>query len=246
MKLLTVDWDYFFPMPNPDSDESFMLYDWAQSESEFLIRHIWESRAQGFVMNGLPLPRVEGWSGFWNQFKIADDATLYMGESHLFAIDPEVREDIDEVWLFDAHHDAGYRGDESILRDGEERWECENWMVWYDLIGADLHVRYPEWRAWALDREPEPMATLDRQVVSETNMPDDVVFDRIYVCRSGAWVPPWCDAEFNAWAEETPVSWVENVGPVEWQPDVERDFDLDRVKAQAEFFRTMIDAKSST
>lgn len=241
-KLLTVDWDFFFPTPHPDSEEAMWMYDWAQQESRLLIEYIWPTRAAGFLSNDMELPGVEGYDGWWDQFTIAEDATLYIGESHLFAIAPEVREGVDEVWLFDAHHDAGYRGKQSLARGGDLQWECDNWMAWYrqnGVAGKQLHVRYPTWRAWAMDREPAPMYKIDRQVISEHNMPEGVEFDRLYVPRSGAWVPPWCDDEFVAFIEQAPVANIEyaSTQPADLLPDVPREFDVDQAREHATMLR---------
>jgi len=111
------------------------------------------------------------------------------------------------VWLYDAHHDSGYphKGDKDYLSRLLERgaWSCEDWMVLYRALGADLHVRYPEWRAWAVTGELEPAVYVDRRV-DDGSVPD-LEFDKVFVCRSGAWVPPWHDEAFNRFVAAAPI-----------------------------------------
>ena len=96
--------------------------------------------------------------------------------------------------LFDAHHDAGYRP------LGEEP-ACDDWMVFYHRLGARLRVYYPPWRDPSL--EPEPKVPVALEVDPGGRV--EGVFHRVFVCRSGAWVPPWADPGFFAFLEEAPL-----------------------------------------
>lgn len=126
--LLTVDWDYFFPVPGPSAPVGeAMLYDWGFREAPFFIGPIWGSRTYGFLMNDLPLPTVnDEWRTFWDRFDIHDEAVLYVSDSHLIAGKSEVAYGgatfdwpVASVWSYDAHHDSGYN---ITMQAQVERW----------------------------------------------------------------------------------------------------------------------------
>jgi hypothetical protein len=230
MNLLVVDFDSFFPVVEREAQERFPgeahLYDWGHAESPFFITGVWTIRAEPFVRHDVPLPRTSGQeAGFWDRFTISPDATCYYADSNCRALRSQVRAGVSQVWLYDAHHDSGYQNDldQAIMRDA---WTCENWMAALYLMGAELHMRYPQWRHYALADEPEPYVPVDRAVDDGSSPP--VTFDRVFVCRSGAWVPPWLDEDFlefvaNCPAMEEPIA--EGAEP--------RPFDLDQVKNMA-------------
>ncbi len=139
MRLLVVDFDYFFPVPQDPGDPLAPLFAWAHFETPYYLLEAWEERALAFLLRGLPLPEARGWQGFWGRFAFAPGAVLYYAESNALAFHPEVRRGVEEVVLFDAHHDAGYRP------LGEEP-ACDDWMVFYHRLGARLRVYYPPWR----------------------------------------------------------------------------------------------------
>ena len=157
MRLLVVDFDYFFPVPQDPRDPLAPLFAWAHFETPYYLLEAWEERALAFLLRGLSLPEARGWEGFWGRFAFAREAVLYYAESNALAFHPEVRRGVEEVVLFDAHHDAGYRP------LGEEP-ACDDWMVFYHRLGARLRVYYPPWRDASL--EPEPKVPVAREVAS--------------------------------------------------------------------------------
>lgn len=72
-------------------------------------------------------------------------------------------------------------------------------MLNHAAQGSKLRVRYPAWRAGAdgnlVECEPPPAVEVDRAL--DPGGPVEGWFDAVYVCRSGAWVPPWCDDAFE-------------------------------------------------
>jgi hypothetical protein len=226
--LLCIDFDYFFPVQRVD-DEQGWLYDWGHSEANSLyLGPIWGVRAAEFDRAGVPRPQANNeWTDWWGRFNIHEDATLYYADSNVLAYHPDVQGDrkAGQVWLYDAHHDSGYgenRDIKAIVKSGKV--SCEDWMVAYRLQHqAELHVRYPAWKAWAMDLEPEPLVPVDRQV--DDGKPNDIVFDTVFVCRSGAWVPPWCDHDFMDFITDAPVNELYELDPCE-----PREFDEDQVK----------------
>ncbi|GAA6750951.1 hypothetical protein Thermus77412_14380 [Thermus antranikianii] len=194
MRLLVVDFDYFFPVPQDVKDPLAPLFAWAHFETPYYLEEAWEERALAFLLRGLPLPGARGWEGFWGRFAFAPGAVLYYAESNALAFHPEVREGVREVVLFDAHHDAGYRP------LGEEP-ACDDWMVFYHRLGARLRVYYPPWRDPSL--EPEPQVPVARALDPGGRV--EGVFHRVFLCRSGAWVPPWADGDFFAFLGKAPL-----------------------------------------
>lgn len=229
--LLVVDWDFFFPNPFDGGEyktRDVMLYDWQHSESRLYIETLWPIRAAGFVRNGLPLPRCEGYQDFWSRFEIFLPATLLVADSNVWA-GSELVESWDEmpwdsVWLYDAHHDCGYKHSslEKVRENG--RIECENWMAVHHERGSDLHVRYPQWKVHAFTAEPQPWFPVDRSFDDGT--PPPVNFDTVFLCRSGAWVPPWNDDQFAEFVAAFPGEH-EVIGP-----DMTRRFDMADVDKQ--------------
>jgi hypothetical protein len=213
-KLLVVDWDFFFMDKAGSDDREALLYDWGHREAPFFIETLWPNRAEGFIGNNLPLPGTTGEEiGFWNRFRFDPHAKLYFAESNSRAINTTIVSATDyftQVWLYDAHHDAGYRHNGQTVRKltTEGRWTCEDWMVLYSAIGAKLHVRYPTWKTWAFEMEPKPMVRVDRKFDDGKPPALDrrpITFDRVFVCRSGAWVPSWLDANFKQFIDACPV-----------------------------------------
>lgn len=225
--LLVIDWDYFFEEKTQDPKQWF-LYDWGHSENNALFSGpIWVIRAADFDTSNIPRPRMNNeWTDWWGRFDIDEDAVLYYGDSNVLALRDEVRHAAAartaQVWLYDAHHDSGYNN----TRDLEDiaktlRFTCEDWMVGYRMIDrAELHVRYPTWKTWAMDGEPEPLVPVDR--CYDNGLPNDVHFDTVFVCRSGAWTPPWCDHDFEDFITDAPVNELyalEDCQPREWNED---------------------------
>lgn len=211
--LLVVDWDYFFPNPlesgcKPRPGEDPILYDWGHSESMFMIDDIWGTRIEGFERNGLTVPDVDQrWRKFADRFSIDDDAVIKFAESNTFAGSRGyVGDDFESVWLFDAHHDLyQHTSVDDFLKKNTSpegtQISCEDWMFWHKSCGSDLVWRFPDWHEiWKEVHEDD-----DLDIAREVNLdwkvddwqPVDVEFTDVFICRSGAWVPPWCDDEFN-------------------------------------------------
>jgi len=245
--LLAVDFDYFFPNPwGGPARSDILLWDWNHRESPFHIGPVWYSRAEGFINNNLPLPGLSGeQETFWRRgFKFSRRPRFFYGESNVFAVNTGVtgtrrsRRNWDHVYLYDAHHDSGYnQGQNPIELASEGRWSCENWTVLYWAIGAQIHVRYPAWGPWLTDADPEPIIQIDRQI--DTGEVPDVEFDTVFVCRSGAWVPPWHDSAYERFIDAAPFKAKHDFSP-EWP---NREFDLEAARLSAQKSKEMIMAE---
>lgn len=218
MNLLVVDFDQFFPAHERPQDDTFpgewSLFDWGHSEEDpFFYEAIWPIRASAFLRNGKTLPGVdrERMQAFWGRFKFAPHAQLLYADSNMYAAHETVREGIKNVWLFDAHHDCGYHPDAIDRMLASHEINCGNWMLHYAMTDTELHMRYPQWRSYALEVEPTPLVPLDRQVddgtppmVEVDGRIEDVVFDRVFLCKSPAWVPSWCDLDWHRFLSAAP------------------------------------------
>lgn len=229
LKLLVVDWDFFFPNPawSADPTEESLLYLWDHKEAPFYLGPVvWGARASSFIRNGMELPQVAGWEGFWNRFKFNEDGvSVIYGDSNLHAgrILPSSLGMDEEygvnhwhtVSLWDAHHDAGYKSTGSYEEwDATGKVSCEDWMLVHHGHGSRLQVTYPAWRRKVGHVEPEPLVPVERRVDDGTD-PDDW-YDAVYVCRSGAWVPPWCDDQFTEFLAQGPDSYPTLMDPETW------------------------------
>jgi hypothetical protein len=234
-RLLVVDWDAFFPdptmMPDGDPGDALFLYDWGHRETMFHIGSAWHTRAAQFLANGLDLPRCRDFETFFDRFDLSEIGIAPVAESNAVAgnVWPPTFDFEDEawgeVWLVDAHHDCGYRGS----YEQAEGNSCEDWMLRHHRAGSALHVRYPSWRGDAdgalLDIEEGPLIDVDRRVGFD-DMPQ--WFDALMICRSGAWVPSWCDDQFAAFIDSAgcATGWL---GPGE----IDRAFDMQQARQQA-------------
>lgn len=242
MNLLVVDFDTFFPGIERVEQDRFpgehMLYDWGHTEEDGIFYEtIWPIRAAAFVMNGQPLPEIdrERAQAFWSRFKFSEHAGLLYADSNMYAAHEFVREGVTQVYLFDAHHDCGYRPDAINRMLATHEINCENWMLHYAMTDVELHMRYPQWRDYAVEGEPQPLIPLERKVDDEA--PLDVVFDRVFVCKSPAWVPSWCDVDWHRFVSAAPLR-------RKWAMDGSkrvREFDRAEVEELARFERASID-----
>lgn len=214
--LLVIDFDYFFPMIElPQQGREWALYDWGHSEAHVgdYINTLWAMRAQGFLSNDLPLPGIDlNYATFWCRFPHLPDTVTY-ADSNRYAINPLLKgalpAQFESVWLYDAHHDAGY-DEEGVENAANGKISCDNWMLAYDE--SKRFVRYPTWRDWEA-MEPRAFGPVRRK----TDQPDLVnatEFTDVFVCRSGAWVPPWLEFHFWKFLDMFPGSQLE-VGPCE-------------------------------
>lgn len=210
-RLLSIDWDFFFPRPdfgpNP-SVQDLLLYDWGHSElwPDNLSYTIWLNRAAGFIRAHLPLPTVQTpvVQAFWKRFSFSPGARLWVADSHaaILTIDDRCVSHPTSIVNYDAHHDCGYRNSTSD--------DCGNWLATYHrrrkVPLPRIEVRYPAWHSPSVFRtdaiHPESMRDVRR--VIDTGHPDPTPFDAAFIARSGGWSPPWCDPAFAEFVLASP------------------------------------------
>jgi hypothetical protein len=218
VRLLSVDWDYFFvdligtpPIFLPVLSEEGQI-DLRQSLVKTRVRC-----AREYLKLGRGLPGTSGEERtFWTRFCFSPDSLLFTAEDHVRAADPEVMDRVCEVWNFDAHHDSGYENPPNRgHNDG-------NWLMAY---GGQVRkfVRYPQWKTAVFEHEPSTLIEVDRRFDDGRQI--EFAFDRVFICRSGQWVPPWLDEDYKQFVKSCPAkqhrSW----------PLVPRDGVSERVKA---------------
>lgn len=198
MRLLSVDWDFFFPVPELDRE---FLYDWGHREDiPFMLEGIWDIRASDFMHRGKILPDTSGdEEKFWDRFKFAEGATLYYADSHCRIFSPEVADGASEVWNFDAHHDA-FHTPKQVIKAGVV--SCEDWAIGFYLNSSKIRVIYPGWGKWLKKNKP----TIVIPTVVDSGKPFRKSFDKIFLCRSGAWTPTWIEDKFWKFIDDCPVS----------------------------------------
>lgn len=220
--ILSVDWDFFFPEWgwNPKHPHC-LLYDWGCREAPFFIRDVWDTRVTPFLNNNLLLPGTSGEEAtFWKRFQFRRRARLYTAESHSQCVQQDWLT-ASAIWNYDAHHDLGYtKAAKDDVIKGINR--CDNWLLTYALLGAKVEVKYPRWKTNATTVEPYPVGlprhlenSWVRRSMYDGKAPN-VEFDAVFICRSGAWVPPWLDADYQRFLDRCPLK------QVELQPLVER------------------------
>jgi hypothetical protein len=196
IRLLSVDWDFFFPIPRRDPH---FLYDWEHSELyAFYLNELWGIRAAGFLEFEHKLPKTSGDEfSFWSRFKFTEGAVVYFADSHSQAASREVVMDVDEVWNFDAHHDA-YHTVREALKIGHT--DASDWTAMYAYQLAKINTFYPSW--W-WDRYPKPKVPM--RVSIDHKQDFRRAFDRVFICRSGAWTPTWVEDRFWMFLNACPV-----------------------------------------
>src|ERR1035437_6857214 len=221
--LLSVDWDFFFPELSYDP-ELRSLYDWGHQDGGiFFLHDVWYDRAAGFILNNMPLPTTSGDEAtFWSRFRFARGCKLYYAESHHKIYHPRVRRKaFERIVNYDAHHDGGYKmTTEMFLED--RMVTCQNWAIAFQLSGARIETVSPRWKKGAMDVEPTPAVPMHRHQDTGDSPSRPETFDKIFVCRSGGWTPPWLDNKFEVFIADAPVKDKFNLDGVRnrgWSPE---------------------------
>ncbi|MFD5000777.1 hypothetical protein [Streptomyces buecherae] len=230
MDLLVVDWDFFFPTPaagGPLGDHP-ELFAWPVTEDPVHVEAIWLKRLRAFVAAGVKLPWCVGYEGFWGRFNISVGAKVFYADSNAWAsqIFPSNLGGSGpwrSVHLYDAHHDCGYkRNDRSFaawkrgVLSGEKKISAENWMLAHYWNGSRVFVHFPPWRESLARPVEEPLIPLSMRI--DKGPVPQVAFDAVFLSRSGAWVPSWCDDQFAEFLHSCPACPVEVVGNAWKQP----------------------------
>lgn len=211
-----MDFDAFFPTPQGTEagDLASWLYDWGGLDSEVPVMGlIWAARAANLITGGLALPATSGEEEtFWDRVTLSSSASCCFADSHFYAaVLPDLADfqHYTELVHVDAHHDGGYPGSQTC------RATCDNWTGFWD---CPITMVYPRWKAWGLTSEPEPRVKMRRVVDDGRHLGR---FDKMFVCRSSGWVPPWCEKAFWDFLAACPAASFVNLDrmtPRRWDP----------------------------
>jgi len=184
MKVLSIDWDYFFP--------DTIQFDWAHREAPFFMEDLWALRVSNksilthkYALDVMQ-PDKKLLKNFW--VKVCPKEPCYLGitESHLdlFHI-LKGWKDV-EIYNFDAHHDLYY----GTL---PKKPECGSWAghALQKKIVSRYTIIYPPWRENFSGLSPFDWG---EKVIEMFEIPDRLPeFDVVFICRSSAWTPSWSD-----------------------------------------------------
>lgn len=191
MRVLSVDWDYFFPDPS--------WYDWVANEERGMFYELlWSTRANSRDEEGRRAAehfKPTGHEGFWKRLCPDEPISICVTESHKdiakwLSNFPGSK----DVWNVDAHHDCGY----SASQRGKEL-HCGNWAWRMGRKIRTFHQVYPEWRANAENAEAAPVRKPDSTSFSLDAVPRPHL---VFVCRSSCWTPSWYDDKWLAFTGE--------------------------------------------
>jgi len=173
---------------------------------------------------------------------------------------------------FDAHHDLGYcewARLEEMIEEGT--CTCDMWLCalldWFPKVEA--RIVYPNWlreessieRQWKSLTDKLPQYMLDRVEMGffedEDGSVSDVVchpkeeieVQALFICRSGAWTPPWLDHQFINFVEE--IASITGVEPEEFvsaqehtpSPSDPREFDVEEAQKLADQWKALMKTK---
>ena len=185
--LLTIDWDYFVP-EDP-------IWDLGHQESEIFLNGLWKMRAH--LMS--EMVATDGRLGFWKRLRRAVNFNvrkIAVSDSHLAVFDLLPRPG--RVIMFDAHPDCWPGSKGSV--------DCASWARHWLLSDKRNRLIWiqPKWSRWGFPTDSRlHRGVLSRQARVLTGGEFLRSFqgwriDRLHVCRSGCWTPPWLDAKWQA------------------------------------------------
>jgi hypothetical protein len=136
---------------------------------------------------------------------------LGYAESHKWALpfllDKSSKVPADVMINFDAHHDC-YTDFRAVMPDSEAaKPSCENWVQHYLDVRPSTKVMWvvPKWRIDAIGNDMRKVERCRKSPITkrkpEVTTLDKLSFNRdrvrnVFICRSGAWVPPHLDPLF--------------------------------------------------
>lgn len=181
--LLTVDWDFFV--------EERPEWEFGHQESLLFLKMLWETRIN--MMGHITTTGQE--KGFWDRIgKSGEDYMTWVSDSHAYVWG--LLKGVNHVVIVDAHHDC-WNGDSLGIDKSVKQIYCHNWLREWILGGNGRKATWvrPE---WSKDQFEVPKDLKGR--IKVVGLDDDWgvnLFDRVHVCRSGCWTPPWLDQKFK-------------------------------------------------
>jgi hypothetical protein len=222
---LSVDWDYFCRQPKAwwhnGTSEKLGANPITWTVRATLSRiYGTEIRPETALSHASPLP-----GRFWQALerlglRLDKVKVIRVAESHKDAYGVFRGRDTANVKLvhFDAHHDLLYTSGFAMESVVKGKVDCGNWHLLTLLRYPKLRsvIIYPRWKGWSewqktlrVLREVGPkgeeaIRLIKRQtranVWPNVKLPMGDV-EKIFICRSGAWTPPWHDKAFIRFVE---------------------------------------------
>lgn len=191
--LLSIDWDYFIDCGGL---ETLSL---KESYANIYLRWYKEYfQNPGFVFSYGIHPGMESfWRNLKQRFSI-DGVCLWISESHKVSYNLCRSLGCRRVVSFDAHSDLGY----GRLIGGRGHIHCANWLAQLLLcpeVEEAQVVLSPYTAEKSGDFEECKKVSFCRP--DELRMEEDETVAGIHICRSGAWTPPWYDAQLTRFIE---------------------------------------------
>lgn len=255
---LSIDWDMFIP------EEQSWDFGHSEGHHPALQAALWQIRAVSALARGNDIQQLTAFrpeqhpEDFWSAlarggFQIGG-AKLAVAESHLHAA-PYFMEAMAEdgvtaprIVHLDAHHDLGYT--DMATFNGwvrKQRVEAGNWLgVFLRLFPkTKATLVLSQWKDQVVEDTlaQAPMTGHVRKRVAVQQwpvLPAGGRVTRVFVCRSGAWSPPWHDAAFERFIAALKA--VADRGDVTYMEPVEaRPWDTEAVQREAAHERAMLD-----
>lgn len=255
---LSIDWDAFIP-EDP-------RWDFAHTEAiaPLWADALWEIRASSMLARGADLEQLTAFTpelhpdAFWAALAASGyelgGAKIAVADSHLWAAqwflisNFEDRVKAPRIVHVDAHHDLGYNGMKSLNASVRKAHvDAGNWLGVYLRLfpKASATLVFPSWNDHAIDNAlvQAPMTASVRKRVTFQQwpaLPPGERVTRVFVCRSGAWSPPWHDNAFDKFiADLKDVACEDHV--VQMEPTDNRAWNSERVAARAQVEKQMLE-----
>jgi len=195
INVFSIDFDFWVP-EDP-------RWDFGHCEAPFFMEELWAIRLSQCLAKGEDLRKLmriadehssprDFHKFIKERCKIPKSCKVAIAESHSSAFYFLERQKDLHIINIDAHHDLGYNGSE------EGDVDCGNWIAKLAQKGKVARVTqvYPKWKK-GKNMEADP-SYVDIDLIIEYGLDKvpAVALSRIFLCRSGAWVPPWLDNDF--------------------------------------------------
>ena len=215
---LTIDWDYFIDVHNAKSNsyretQEDILSKWYR---EYLVALEEDQHLEtGYTLGAIYDEFLEE---VLPNLRFDTEEELILSESHAAAYQEAINSHADYVYLWDAHSDLGYGGLEALNYEVN----CANWLG--KLLKERqikkayiIYSPYTKEETWEFDEmiKAYPICFMSLKEFLLKNP----YFNKIHICRSGPWTPPWYDHTFYELAKSFHLKVKDYVGGErDWHP----------------------------
>jgi len=181
--IISIDWDFFVPED--------VRWDFGHAENLLFLNMVWMTRSQ--LMDEMTTDGEE--QGFWDKLTNHADiegASFNVSDSHSYGY--QMARGADHLVLFDTHHDVWPWNRKS------DHVNCDNWARFW--LMSNPHAKMTWVRSAHSDYTLEGFddfhgaERIEVLTWGKDVIPDFGRVNRVHVCRSGCWTPPWLDQSF--------------------------------------------------